>query len=441
MKNKNKTTTGSITGINHDGSGVIEEKRPVHVYNTIPGEEAQVTYKKRIKKAVRADLNEILTPSEHRVKPLCLLAGKCGGCKWQHVSYEHQLELKKRLLTQTFQSAGLDFPLKQIIPAKEPFYYRNRMDFVFGEDGELGLREPGKWWSVLDVKSCFLQSETSNEILKRVSAWTKKTKLPFWNQHKHKGLFRYLLIREGKNTGERLVLLVTSDKFTTEEKEVIKSFANEIDSLATSIVWGINSTQKDDCIADEMVSLKGSPWLSEIVNGIRYHIEPFSFFQTNTDMAAVLQNTVKEACGDMSNKTLLDLYCGSGFFGLAFVKDAEKVIGIELDEDAIKAAKQNASENNLDIAFYASKIEDFDWQKENPDIVILDPPRSGLHPTVLETIENVKPKTIIYVSCGYRNYVKELPRFLAHYKITSMEAIDLFPHTPHIELVTKLELI
>lgn len=438
----NQQLTGKVIGISDDGSGVIESPRkPIFAYNTIPGETVTVTTKRKMKDGIQATLDHVDEPSVHRVQPLCPYAGVCGGCKWQHVDYDFQRAMKLSLVKQTFAEHDIDLPLERIEGCPEPFYYRNRMDYVFGRDGSLGLKEPGRWWSVLDLQSCFLLSKDGVDIMHRVRDWARGSGLPFWDLDTHEGFFRYLVIREGKNTGERLVMLVTN---RPGEHETVEQMRQELVPLledkATSILWGINDRMTDLSVADEIHALKGEPYLEEVVNGLRYRIAPNSFFQTNTLMAAKLQDAVKTACEPLADKSVLDLYCGAGFFTLALT-GARRLMGIELDAAAIDAAKINAELNGLKADFHAAKVEDVDWIKHCPQVVILDPPRAGLHPHVLKTLRLALPARIIYVSCNYGRFAQELAILLEHYRISSVQAFDLFPHTPHVELVTILDRI
>lgn len=445
-----QSMTGKVGRLAHDGSGVISrpEGKPVLVYNTIPGETVKVKPFKRTKEGIRAELEEVVEPSPDRVKPTCPYAGTCGGCKWQHVGYERQLAEKLAGIREAFEMAGLPCPVSSVLPCPDPLFYRNRMDYVFGRDGELGLKQPGKWWATLDLETCFLLSPDSVEVMKRVREWTRKTGLPFWNAKTQQGFFRYLVIREGKNTGERMVMLVTAKP---EAPQALQALPDVLDSLATSVVWGINPTLTDMSVADEIVPLKGDPWIREEVNGISYKITPNAFFQTNTVMAAKLQDTVRDFCGDLSGKTLLDLYCGSGFFSLALASrttptpslgrrgpDGLKIAGIELSAEAIACAKENAVTNGVTAEYFASSAEAFDWKGYAPDVVILDPPRAGMHPKVIETILEAAPPVIVYVSCSYGRFIQEFARLGEKYDIASATALDLFPHTPHVECVFKL---
>lgn len=357
----------------------------------------------------------------------------------QDVDYLSQVADKKKAIEDAFSAAEIAIPELEMVECPTPFYYRNRMDYPFGYQGELGLKARGKWWKTLDLQTCFLLSEETPMIMARVREWAKTSGLPYWNVKTHQGFLRYLVIREGKNTGERMLMLVTSQTFTFSD-ELKKSFVDLLDDVATSILWGVNETITDLSIPNSIEVLKGNPYLTEKVNEIIYRIQPGSFFQTNTLMAAKLQDTVVEFCGEIENKRVMDLYCGAGFFSLALARSALSVIGVELDALAIEAAKVNAELNNVQNAsFLAAKAEEYDWVKDEPDVVVIDPPRSGLHKNVLEALTKALPKRIVYVSCKYQKMVEEMPAFLEHYQITQIRALDLFPQTPHVELVVLLE--
>ncbi len=435
----NQQFEAEVTRIADDGSGVMEpSSKPIFVANTIPGEIVTATTVCRVRDGIQAKLDRVVKPSPHRITPMCPYAGACGGCKWQHMEYPHQLALKLSLIRQTFAEQELACPVETIEPCPEPFYYRNRMDYVFGSDGSLGLKEPGRWWSVLDLSTCFLLSKEGVEILRRVREWSRRSELPFWHARTHEGFLRYLVIREGKHTGERLVMLVTHRPSNEMAGSRMRELPDLLKGLATSIVWGINPRITDLSMADELVSLFGDPWLEEVVNGLRYRIHPNSFFQTNTIMAAMLQQYVKDLCEPLKEKNILDLYCGGGFFTLA-LSGARQLTGIELDPLAIENAKLNARRNGIQATFLATKAEEYDWIKTCPQVVIVDPPRSGLHPNVIKTLRSVLPAQLIYVSCNHRRLVSELPFFLDRYRVKEAKAFDLFPHTPHVEVVVSLQ--
>jgi len=367
------------------------------------------------------------------VKPECPHAGACGGCAWQHVAYGRQLAEKRAAVESALASVGL--AVGAIEPAVERFHHRNRMDYVFGPGGELGLKQPGRWDKHLDLSTCLLLSTDGFEVVKRVREWAHANGLQPWDNRRHTGFLRYLVIREGKETGERLAMLVTADGTLEKEKELIEALS----PLCTSIVHGINPTITDLSIAQTLRPLKGEALLRERVGGVTYRIHPNAFFQTNTRMAGVLLECVRELVLKGPHARLLDLYCGGGFFSLALAKDIESSLGVELDPQAIIDAEAAAKENGIVNARYrAEAAEKLSWEDERPDVVIVDPPRSGLHPKVRRTLLEKLPPRIIYVSCGYKALATDLKDLLTAYRAEPAACVDLFPHTPHIETVVHL---
>jgi 23S rRNA (uracil1939-C5)-methyltransferase len=437
---------GIVARLGKDGAGEIDrlEGKPLRVYGTIPGETVVGTTLKRGPDGIRTRLDEVSVTSPNRVTPRCPYAGTCGGCKWQHMSYERQLQEKIDRVTRQFSDEDIALPSLTIVAAPDIYFYRNRMDFVFGRHGELGLKEPDRWWSVLDLQSCFLLSPESVEIVNKVRDWAKGTGYTYWDTKTQVGFFRYLVIREGKNTGERMVTLVTT-KGTDEQAAKMREIPDMIGTSATSVVWGISDRRTDLSIADEIIPLRGEPWMHETINGMRYKIRPNSFFQTNSTMAAKLQDAVREACGDLDDKVLLDLCCGSGFFSVAFANAAQRVIGVEIDAEAIVSAQENASLNNVSAEFHATPAEKFDWSSIAPDVAIVDPPRGGLHPDVVDTLLDKRPSRVVYVSCSYDRFLKEWIGYDGHsglsngYELVAVKALDLFPHTAHVEVVFTLK--
>ncbi|MEI6510543.1 MAG: 23S rRNA (uracil(1939)-C(5))-methyltransferase RlmD [Candidatus Uhrbacteria bacterium] len=455
--------SGTVDRLAPDGSGVINrpEGKPFLIYNVIPGEEVTATVVKRGPDGVRAKLDSIVVASPDRVAPRCPYAGTCGGCKWQHMDYTRQRQEKLNRLRSTFAEAATECPVESVVASPDQFYYRNRMDFTFGRDGELGLKMPDKWWAALNLETCYLLSPESVEIVNAVREWARSTGLPFWDGKTHAGFFRYLVIREGKFTGERMVTLVTTDPTGLKSLGIDgiprdfspAGFVAAIGDRATSIIHGINDGITDLSISDVLVPLKGDPFIHEEINGVRFKITPNAFFQTNSAMAAKLQDEVVRHCEaavtGKTNATVLDLYCGSGFFSLALAKRSPtmNVVGIEENAEAIACAKENVATNGVSAEYFVSKAEEFDWKSYAPDVVIVDPPRAGMHPKVIETLLEAAPPTIIYISCKYERFLMEwngtansAPALSTKYRLADAAALDLFPHTPHIEFVARLEL-
>ena len=459
--------SGTIERVDDRGRGAFSaEGKTIAVPFTAVGDEMSATFVRRDHGVNVAKLDRVTTPGPDRVAAPCPHAGICGGCLWQHLSYDAQLKLKLGMINAAFENAGHLERVAAIEPAVEQFHHRNRMDYVVGWNGEIGLKEFDSWARYVNLTTCLLLNDGVGEILQSVRDWMRECDLQPWDAKFHSGDVRYVVIREGKNTNQRLIVVVVKDfsRVTSEMKQTIRDalLRPTPSSLRpTSILLGEQSLVTDLSLAQKFEALSGNPWLEETVNGITYRIHPNSFFQTNTKMAGVLQKMVADfiatPCargasalgGDSRLPThVLDLYCGLGFFGIYLAKHdalrptphALRIHGIEIDADAIELAKRNAAANGVadQCDFTAAKAEDMSWKDIPADVVILDPPRSGLHPKVLKTVIEKRPETIIYVSCNYKRLVEELKQFKEHYTIEKLTAIDLFPHTPHVEVIARL---
>jgi 23S rRNA (uracil-5-)-methyltransferase RumA len=361
----------------------------------------------------------------------------CGSCGWSHIPYTKQLKQKISDINGSFKLHEVDLTVTDIIPSTKTSHYRNKMDFVIDFEGRLGMRQKGKWWKVIDNHKCFLADKQIENAFDHIYKWLKTSDLTYFDRKSHIGFLRYAVIR-ATSINEIMINIVTS-RPTGKEQEKLVELAESL--KPTSFIWSINNTITDVSFGDETLTLYGKDSIEEEVNGIKYEISPNAFFQTNSETASILQNKVIEFAGDVTNKNILDLYCGTGFFALALKKaGAKKVTGIEIIDSAIKDAQKNAEINKLDIDFETAKTEEYDWSKFNADLVILDPPRSGMHDSALADIIKNKPKEIIYISCNYKNFAREMKQLQALYNVGSMIAIDMFPHTPHVELVSKLTL-
>lgn len=438
---------GTITRVDDKGRGIFDFTlqdggiRPVAVPFTAIGDVVEARFAKREAGVWYAKLEKILAASADRVDAPCPHAGKCGGCLWQHMAYPAQLKLKQHMINRAFEAADQPERIEIVEPSSDIFYYRNRMDYAFGWKGELGLKEHGAWNRYLDLKTCLLLDEETPKILAFFQTFRETFKLTPWDAKTHEGLLRYVVIRLGKETGERLIILVVKDasQITQPMKEFLKQGLME---QATTLLIGENALLSDLSYAQTFETLLGNPTLTEEVNGIRYAIHPNSFFQTNTRMAAKLQTTVLDWIQPKPGMTVLDLYCGLGFFGIACAKRGATVFGHELDAQAIELAKENAAQNGVAerCTFTAGPAEDQSWKHIACDTLILDPPRTGLHPKALEAVMQMRPKNIIYVSCNYHRLAQELKTLKTHYQIEQLKALDLFPHTPHVETVVRLRL-
>ncbi len=390
-----------------------------------------------------------LSPPRHLTMSPCPQKELCGSCSWSHIPYDKQLQQKLSDINGSFALKELDFTCDKIVASPKTEHYRNRMDFVIDFEGRVGMRETRKWWKVIDNHTCFLADEKIDETFSRVRDWVKTSGLSFYDRKSHEGFLRYAVIRS-TTLGETMVNLVTSAPVKDEEW-LDQSSATQPGCVhgnqvalplfppCTSLMWSINDTMTDVSFGSDIRTLAGSNTIEESIGGIRYRISPNAFFQTNSYAAPLLLKTVEEFTGDMVNKTLLDLYCGTGFFAVALANKTKRTVGVEMVDEAIHDAVENAKLNNVDVEFHVAKTEDFNWAEYNADIAILDPPRSGMHDTALADVLRILPKEIIYVSCNPKNFAREMVQLQKHYRVERMRAIDMFPHTPHVELVTKLK--
>jgi 23S rRNA (uracil1939-C5)-methyltransferase len=376
------------------------------------------------------------------VTPPCPHFGVCGGCAWQDVPYEKQCETKLETINAALKENGIVLKKDNFIPAKNIYHYRNRMDFAFAVDGSLGLRARGRWDLVVNLSVCHLLSPAVSGIMNIVRALAKESGVPFRNNRAHCGFWRYLVVREGKNTNERLVLITTSAEQT--ELPLGDKFAAALKPFATSLVWGINPEKTDSSIPQTTTSLFGNDYLTEKINGYAYRIPCASFFQTNSEMAAVLQNTVSEFVAPAPDDRIMDLYCGSGFLTMALAKKAKQIIGVEIDDAAAALARTNDKLNNLsNVEFRPGATENIlsqTFADMSPDAIVVDPPRAGLHPKALETLTSSGVKRLIYVSCNPASLARDLKTLLKNYFVEEIRGLDLFPHTPHVETVVKLKI-
>ena len=373
----------------------------------------------------------------------------CGSCGWSHIPYDKQLQQKLSDINGSFRLKELDVECEEILASPKLEHYRNRMDFVIDFEGRVGLRQKGKWWKVIDDHTCFISDERIESLMSQVRDWTKTAGLSFFDRKSHEGLLRYAVIR-ATSIGETMVNIVTSAPTTANATPVAN--ANDLHlqvvcackSLAdatepTTLIWSINNTITDVSFGDELRTISGPGYIKEKILDWRYRISPNAFFQTNSSAAPLLLETVLEFAGDLTDQTVLDLYCGSGFFSIPLSKRASKTIGVELVPEAIRDARVNAELNDASVEFHDAKTEDFDWRSLNPDLVLVDPPRSGMHDRALDELVDAKPERIIYVSCNYKNLARELVKLTQHYQVSKMRAIDMFPHTPHVEIIAQLE--
>ncbi|WP_138202824.1 23S rRNA (uracil(1939)-C(5))-methyltransferase RlmD [Haloimpatiens lingqiaonensis] len=446
---KGKEYIFDIVDTEFPGMGVAEyEGEKVYVKGTLPGQKilAQITKKKGGK--IEGRLKEIIEDVDYKIDAKCPHFNYCGGCSHQFISYEKQLEFKKDQVLKLFKDAGIEnFEFLGIEGSPEIWEYRNKMEFTFGDlekGGELnlGMHKKASAFGIINTNSCQIVDEDFRMALDAVVNYFRGKDFPHYRIMSHQGYLRNLVIRKGKNTGEILINLVTTSQIDFnlgEITEILKALPYE--GKLKGIVHTINDSLSDVVQADSMETLYGEDYIIEELLGLKFKISPFSFFQTNSKGAEKLYSIVKDFLGNAENKTVFDLYCGTGTIGQIVAPSAQKVIGVELIEEAVEAAKENAKLNGLDNCQFiagdvAKVIQDI---KDKPDIIILDPPRPGVHPKAMEYVIKFNAPEIVYVSCNPKTLVNDL-RVLEEngYVVERVKVKDMFAHTPHVETVVLM---
>ncbi|KYH28614.1 23S rRNA (uracil(1939)-C(5))-methyltransferase RlmD [Clostridium colicanis] len=432
------------------GVGVAyhEDGTKVLIKNALPGQKVEAFVNKKTKEYAKARLNKVIKDVDYKIEPKCPIFDLCGGCSHQFVPYEMQLKYKKEQVLKLFKEAEIEnFEFLGIEGSPEIFGYRNKMEFTFGDmekGGELtlGMHAYGKSFAIITADICKIVDSDFTLILKTVLDYFRKQGLPHYRIMSHEGYLRNLVIRKATNTGQILINLVTTSQIDFDMSEITEILSClEYKGELKGIIHTINDSLSDVVQADSIKILYGQDYIIEDILGLKFKISPFSFFQTNSKGAEKLYSIVREFMGDAKSKIVFDLYCGTGTIGQISAYNAKKVIGIELIEEAAKAANENARLNGIDnCEFIAGDVAKVIKNiKEKPDIVILDPPRPGVHPDALKYVAKFDPEEIIYVSCNPKTLVEDL-KILMHegYKVEKVKVMDMFPHTAHVECVTLM---
>ena len=429
--------------------GISEfEGKKLYIKGAFPGQTVKGTVKKKRDTYADVKLVEVLEKAPYEIEAPCPHFGVCGGCSSQNLTYEKQLELLSDEVCELFE--GKDLPMGMYLGVKgseNTWEYRNKMEFTFGDlekGGELtlGMHMKGKSFGVLTVDKCMIVDEDFRKVLTVTVEYFRKQNLPYYRVMKREGYLRHLVVRKASNTGELMVNLVTTTQIDfdlSEYTELLKSQTYK--GKLVSVLHTENNSFSDAVVPEKVNILYGRDYITEELLGLKFKISPFSFFQTNSRGAESLYSIVRDFMGNGDNKVVFDLYCGTGTIGQIAAPNAKKVIGLELIEEAVEAAKENAKLNGLDnCEFIAGDVaETIKQVKVKPDIIILDPPRSGVSPKALDYVIKFNAKEIIYVSCNPKTMVDNLETLLvAGYKVEKSKVKDMFPNTPHAETVVKL---
>lgn len=429
----------------------------------VPGDVVDIRVYKKKKNYMEGAVARIVKPSEHRLEPFCRHFGVCGGCRWQPLPYPMQLQAKQQQVWDQLVRIGhLEIPeISPILPSDKIEYYRNKLEFSFsskrwilsGEDpADIPERDRcglgfhvGKFFDkVLDISDCHLQGEPSNAIRNFIKAYALEHGLEFYDIRENHGFLRNMFIRTTTD-GQVMLILIFAREDEPVRKAMLDAIAGAFPQI-TSLYYVIN-TKLNDSISDQQCILyRGEDSIYETMEGLSFRIGPKSFYQTNSPQAYKLYSVAREFAGLSGSETVYDLYTGTGTIAQFVSGKASKVIGIEYVPEAIEDAKDNARRNGItNCSFFAGDMKDiltpaFISQHGRPDVIILDPPRAGIHPDVAKVILDAQPQRIVYVSCNPASQARDLAILCQKYEITAVQPVDMFPHTQHVENVCALKL-
>ncbi|MBQ2986695.1 MAG: 23S rRNA (uracil(1939)-C(5))-methyltransferase RlmD [Tyzzerella sp.] len=450
---KGQVYEGLIEKVEFPNKGIVSvegEQNKVIVKNGMPGQKIKFAVNKMRKGKAEGRLLEVLekSPLETR-EPVCSIFPACGGCMYQTMSYEEQIKMKEQQVKEILDAAIIgDYEFEGVKRSPKQFAYRNKMEFSFGDeykDGplSLGLHKKGSTYDVLTALDCKLVHEDMTKILVCVLDYFKERNVSYYKKMQHTGYLRHLLLRRGDITGEILVNLVTTTQEEYDLTPLVDALLGlELEGKIVGILHILNDSLSDVVQSDETRVLYGQDYFYEKLLGMEFKITPFSFFQPNSRAAEVLYSTVRDYLGDMKGKTLYDLFSGTGTIGQILSPVAEKVIGVEIVEEAVVAANENAKHNGIaNCKFLAGDVfKVLDEIEEKPDVIVLDPPRDGIHPKALPKILDYGVDTIVYISCKVTSLARDLEMMQAKgYRVVKAVAVDQFVNTVHVEVIIKMQ--
>ncbi len=449
----------TITDLAFGGRGLVRiDNFAVFIDPAIPGDRVQARVFKKRKNFAEARVVSLLSPSDDRVTPPCPYSEWCGGCKSQFLSYDKQLVYKRRQVADSLAHIGAlkEIPVHPVIGSPKVFSYRNKMEFsctdrrwllpheMKDETADrgfaLGLHVPGTFYKVLDIEACLLMPDLGNHLLSAVRDYMKASTLSPYGLRSHEGFWRFLMLRHSVSDDQWMVNIVTSSDNRQEVKPLAKQLISEFPQVV-SVVNNINSKKAGIAVGQVEFVLDGMPQITDRIGNRTFHISANSFFQTNTRSAGLLYDVIERFASLNGNETVVDLYCGTGSIAISVAENCKQVTGYEINEAAIEDARQNSRLNGItncrfiqgDIRYRLSDL------KSTPDVMIIDPPRAGMHKDVVKQVLSLGPDRIIYVSCNPATLARDLGMMADAYKVLEVQPVDMFPHTWHIEAVARLQ--
>lgn len=425
-----------------------KKKLKLTIPQTLPGERVKVIVDQPQRRHRKALPEEILDAHAERIGPECPHFEKCGGCVWQHWEYNGQLQQKTNHVKRVIEEQGFDSSLvKDTIGMDEPWRYRNKMEFTFATDGSLGLHEQGNFRKIISLETCLIAGKEMVEAALEVANWVKENELKGYNKDTHEGLLRHLMVRQSFATGEMMLALFAteaSDGSLKHAVDILVARITEKFPQVKSLMWLENTDWADRTQSEKSHTLAGRDFIYDEMDGYRFRVWFDTFFQTNPTQAQKLVDLAVEMAEPKKSENMIDLFCGVGTFSLPFASRVGKLVGIEIVESSIESAKRNAGDNGIDNATFlaqdartglAQVLETFG----RPELLLLDPPRSGAGGKVMRRIGRSLPERIVYVSCNpdtFATDIKQLEPF--GYTLKVVQPVDLFPHTVHVECCALL---
>jgi len=437
-----------VDSLAYGGNGVARlDGFVVFVRGGLPGDRVRARVTKVKRGFAEALATDVLQPSPNRVEAPCAHYPVCGGCRFQDLDYALQVAAKEDQVRDALKRIGgiAEPPLEPILPADSPFFYRNKMEYSFTQTPEgpaLGFHKAGRWDEVLEIEKCWLTTDLGNSIRNAVRDWAREENLVAYDQAEHTGYLRHLVVREGRNTGQALVVLVTAsgEKF---ERGYFVEVLNRFPEVR-SIHWAVNDTPSEVTNLPSTL-LWGEDAIEEELLGLRFRIRPNAFLQTNTEMAEKLYGIAIEYATLTGTETVYDLYCGTGTIGISMARNALTVWGVEISEESVACALENLELNSIgNAAFFAGNVgqslEELAERAGSPDVVVVDPPRAGLAGKALKRTGALGAERIVYVSCNPTTLASDVKVLRAEhgYELARVRPVDMFPHTPHVEAVALL---
>ncbi len=447
---KNKEYVVDIIDNGFQGEGIAKiDGLTIFIPNAIKGEKIKILIVKVLSSHAFGKIIEIIKPSKYRVESDCPTYKRCGGCSLRHVEYKETLKMKQNAVQSLVnKTLNTKIQVQETEGMEYPYHYRNKAQYPVGlnKDGKpvMGVFA-NRTHEIIPIDTCYIQNEQTEEIAKFIFNFLVNNNISFYNEKTQKGLVRHIVTKIGIKTNEIMCIIVINGDSFPKENELVRDLKNKFPNIK-SIIKNINTKNTNVILGKENINLFGNGYITDVLGNYKFKISPMSFYQVNPVQAEKLYNLGVKYAEITKNDIVFDLYCGIGTISLCMSKFAKKVYGVEIVEEAIEAAKENAKINNVEnTEFIAGDVEKvlsnlIDNKKVISDIIMVDPPRRGLDNTSVENIKKVSPKKLVYISCNPATLMRDLAKLEDKYEIKNIKPVDMFPYTSHVECVTVLEL-